>query len=126
MFKRPFSFKGRIRRTEFCLSYLISWFLYIVFALIVFLVEELFRSIEGGVGLNVLTGMIIVLVVLSVLAFLVLWCWFVIAQNAKRSHDMGLSGWYQLIPFFVVGLLFCAGDVGTNKYGDDPKGVKAS
>jgi uncharacterized membrane protein YhaH (DUF805 family) len=47
--------------------------------------------------------------------------WLSIAQNCKRIHDVGLSGWYQLIPFYGIYLLFARGDGGSNRYGLDPK-----
>ena len=47
--------------------------------------------------------------------------WFTYAQGAKRCHDRGHSGWYQLIPFYVFVLLFGKGEDGENEYGDNPK-----
>lgn len=47
--------------------------------------------------------------------------WFIIAQSAKRCHDLNKSGWYQLIPFYRLIILFLEGDVGENKYDRNPK-----
>lgn len=103
MFKRPFSFKGRIRRTEYCLSYLI-WTIWngVTSAMM----ETL--ELSSGAFLFVLISAIPMI-------------WFLWAQNAKRCHDRGNSGWYQLIPFYVLVLMFGRGEEGSNEYGDNPK-----
>ena len=48
--------------------------------------------------------------------------WFMWAQGAKRCHDRGNSGWYQLIPFYGLWMLFGDVDECENDYGFDPKG----
>ena len=48
-------------------------------------------------------------------------CWFIWAQGAKRAHDLGKSGWYQLIPFYSLVLLFAEGEFLTNEYGQPVK-----
>lgn len=102
MFKNSFSFEGRIRRKEYLLSYLI---IYAVVFVCGFFSELL--EIQGAI-----TGLIFLIPIL----------WFSLAQNAKRSHDIGNSGWFQLIPFYKLWLLFVDGNVGVNKYGTNPKG----
>ncbi len=103
MFSKPFSFKGRIRRLEYGLSYLL---IYLIFLPINVTPEE-----------NVTEGMAIfyLLIYIPIL-------WFFWAQGAKRCHDRGNSGWYQLIPFYGLWLLFGDGEEGENKYGVNPKG----
>lgn len=44
-----------------------------------------------------------------------------IVENARRLHDVGYSGWWQLIPFYMVLVAFYRGQVGANKYGPDPR-----
>ena len=101
MFKNPFSFSGRIRRTEYGLSYLIY-------------VAVLFTFIWATEGTGTIGSFIYVGVYLGLL-------WFLLAQGAKRCHDLGNSGFYLLIPFYVLYMLFADGKNGTNSYGPNPK-----
>lgn len=103
MFKRPFSFNGRIRRLEYGISFII----YFVWLMIIE---------AAGNSLSLSQGTAIMLLI-SYIPML----WFLWAQNAKRCHDRGNSGWYQLIPFYFLVLLFGDGDEGENEYGDNPK-----
>lgn len=100
MFKNPFSFNGRIRRTEFGISYALSLFFIYGFA---FAIE----------GFNLGGYQLIVLFAASY--------WFMFAQSAKRCHDLGNNGFYQIIPFYIFVLLFSEGHGRNNKYGADPK-----
>ncbi|WP_338358280.1 DUF805 domain-containing protein [Yeosuana marina] len=102
MFKTPFSFNGRIRRTEYGLSYLIYIVIYIGLS---GLVAELNKNLS-----------VLFLIILIPLL------WFMLAQGAKRCHDRGNSGWYQLIPFYGLWMLFADSDYGPNEYGNNPKG----
>jgi uncharacterized membrane protein YhaH (DUF805 family) len=43
--------------------------------------------------------------------------WLNLAQGAKRCHDRDNSGWYQLIPFYGLWMLFAKGDYEENDYG---------
>lgn len=52
---------------------------------------------------------------------LVPYFWFIWAQGAKRCHDRGNSGWFQIIPFYGLWMLFAEGETGTNEYGNSPK-----
>lgn len=103
MFKRPFSFNGRIRRTEYCLSFLIYMIWY------------------GVINAMMATPDPSVVASFFVLISFIPMIWFLWAQNAKRCHDRGNSGWYQLIPFYVFVLMFGGSDEGSNEYGNNPK-----
>lgn len=100
MFNNPFSFEGRIRRTEYGISYI----LYFICAVIVNVIMT-----AGGEEAYILG-----------LAYIPL-IWFFLAQGAKRCHDRNNNGWYQIIPFYFLWLLFAEGDLGYNDYGVSPK-----
>lgn len=48
--------------------------------------------------------------------------WFLLVQQIKRSYDIGNSGWFIIIPFYNLYILFASGDYGVNQYGPNPKG----
>ena len=102
MFKNPFSFDGRIRRLEYGLSTIIAF-------VVAFFIGFLSGVLTGGAGLLYI--------------FLIPVYWFSFAQGAKRCHDRGNSGWFQIIPFYGLWMLFAEGDHGDNEYGPDPKAL---
>lgn len=107
MFKRPFSFHGRIRRLEYGLS-MIAIFIYaIIINIIIGTISQFSANPDGAI-------------VFIIIMYIPLY-WFLWAQNCKRCHDLGNSGWWQLIPFYGFWLLFASGNDGENKYGNNPK-----
>lgn len=112
MFKAPFSFDGRIRRTEYGLSFLILVFVQMLIGAMVGLGVN--NSSDGG-------SQIVVFYILNLPLLIFFW-----AQGAKRCHDLGNSGWCQLIPLYGFWLLFSDGQYGTNKYGENPKGINGT
>ncbi len=98
MFSNPFSFEGRIRRTEFGISF-------IIIVIVAIFVDEIVQSGEFQSGR---------------LAYIPMY-WFLFAQSAKRCHDIGDSGWWQFLPLYVLWLLFKDSVKGDNKYGSNPK-----
>lgn len=103
MFSNPFSFEGRIRRTE----YGISLILYIVPAFILNIYLD--KTEDPGSEL---------LIALLVYIFIQ---WFLWTQGAKRCHDLGNSGWFQIIPFYFLWMIFAVGEPGINVFGRNPK-----
>lgn len=102
MFRRPFSFHGRIRRTEYWLSCILA---------------TIYSYILQFVVITTFDGDLAVLLIGSIPYY-----WFMIAQNTKRCHDRGNSGWFQLIPFYGLVLAFGGSDEGDNAYGNSPIG----
>ena len=102
MFKKPFSFSGRIRRTEYGISAVIYY--------AIIYTPDLLGIPEDVYAIPYL------IVIIPLL-------WFMFAQGAKRCHDRGNSGWYQIIPFYSLWMLFADSDHGPNEYGDNPKGI---
>ena len=112
MFQSPFSFKGRIRRLEYFISYLILCLYNCIISVTGDMLEVQDSEITDGQAY-----LIVLMLALYGIAIL-----FTIAQSVKRSHDLGHNGWFILIPFYGLWLLFCDGEKHTNKYGPDPKG----
>lgn len=104
MFKSPFSFDGRIRRTEYGISFIIYIICYFV---------ALTLMDTGGTMETMLALIIIIPLV-----------WFLWAQGAKRCHDLGKTGWFQIIPFYFLWLLFVKGDADYNEYGSNSKSTR--
>ena len=44
------------------------------------------------------------------------------AVRARRMHDVGVSGWYMLIPIYGFILACTESQYGPNEYGPNPKG----
>jgi len=105
MFQSPFSFNGRIRRTEFGFSVII----YAVFYVLLLSIIGSESEKMGFLGILFLPMV-----------------WFIWAQAAKRCHDLGKSGFWQLVPFYFLWLLFQDGQFFENEYGENPKGLNAS
>lgn len=103
MFNKPFSFKGRIRRLEYGISFIIYFIWYMIVE-----VASKTPNLSQGAAIIILISIIPVI-------------WFLWAQGCKRCHDRGNSGWYQIIPFYFLVLLFGDGEPGNNDYGTNPK-----
>lgn len=102
MFQHPFSFNGRIRRLEYGLSYLIYFFFYFTMSVL--------EENQMGAGFATIWLLLIIPML-----------WFLYAQGAKRCHDLGHNGWWQIIPFYFFWMLFEEGNFSSNEYGDNPK-----
>ncbi|MDA0940201.1 MAG: DUF805 domain-containing protein [Bacteroidetes bacterium] len=105
MFKNPLSAKGRIRRSEYVISF-------IFVQLASYALGQMFGSMGLTEGSSY--GMAwkhIPTILLSI---------WLLMQGAKRCHDMGNSGWFQIIPFYFVWMAIAPGDEGDNEFGPSP------
>lgn len=98
MFNNTFSFEGRIGKKEYGLSW-------VIFFAVLFIINALMQTDE------IATLLVI---------FLFPLCCFMVTQGVKRCHDLGRSGWYQVIPFYLLVLLLVDGKREKNKYGNHP------
>ncbi|OOQ57237.1 DUF805 domain-containing protein [Mucilaginibacter pedocola] len=98
MFNNPFVFFGRIRRKEYGYSLLIYG------VILIWVIAQASHNHD-----------------IYMVALLPLF-WFRLAQGAKRCHDLGNSGWFQIIPFYSFWMLLADGETGPNRYGENPKG----
>ncbi len=100
MISSPFSFSGRIRRSEY-------WF----FKIFIFAV---FLCLMAGVAHRIINVLFFYILFVPIL-------WINLAQNTKRCHDRGNSVFFQFIPFYNLILLFGNSDFGQNQFGPNAK-----
>jgi uncharacterized membrane protein YhaH (DUF805 family) len=103
--KKYVDFQGRSRRSEY-------WYFYLVF----FLASILAAIVDGALGLagGQSSGPIGAIVSLVHLVPN-------ISAGVRRMHDINKSGWWVLVPIYNIFLLARNGEVGTNRFGQDPK-----
>src|SRR5690606_19580775 len=106
--KQYVNFNGRARRKEYWMYYLFYIIFYIVAAII-----------DGVLGLSFLAPLYMLALLLPT-----------ISVAARRLHDTGRSGWWQLIGLipligWIVLIYFLVLDStpGENQYGPNPKGL---
>lgn len=111
MFDDFFSFEGRLRRSDYFFGQMKAWLAN--FFIVNIPTYILVRIDPYG---NCPAAWSIISYIIWGLINVHIW-----SLNARRCHDIGRSGWFQLIPFYCLYLLFPAGQRGPNKYGEDPK-----
>lgn len=112
-----FSFAtGRIRRTEYGLSWILVEVFHIVLFIPLVFIAEIFEEEFGETFIGFFG---IILLILVVLRFA-----FLLIQSVKRCHDFNESGWLCIIPIYnPFWLLFAEGTRGKNRFGEDPKQI---
>lgn len=104
MFKNAFLFKGRARRSEYLIAY-------IIFMACLYIPIGIMEASDGSGALSFLC-MIIMLGGI----------YFFLSEGTRRCHDLGHSGLWQLIPYYILWMLFQNSKAGSNEYGNNPKG----
>ena len=117
--RRYADFKGRARRKEYWM-----WVLFVVVMLFVLMYLDSALGLGGtadgyadgsSVGFNMTGGVLTMIFWLATLIPS-------IAVAVRRVHDQDKSGWFILIPFYNIILMFLEGTRGPNRFGPDPKG----
>lgn len=106
------SFNGRVGRKAYWIT-LFGGF--IAFLLIFFCSVEIERRI-GDVSCE---ACIFIPLVLSYLIY----SYVVLTVGAKRCHDLGHSGWFQMIPYYCFVMLFSSGKKEENEFGKKGDGI---
>lgn len=106
IFNNFFSAKGRLRRKNFGLIFII-----LVILRLLLYIPAFFSDNAGQGTFQDFTHLVFIIILLP--------------QLIKRCHDFGSSGWLSLIVLIpLIGFLYLLlypGVAGTNQYGDDPK-----
>jgi uncharacterized membrane protein YhaH (DUF805 family) len=117
-FKFFFGFKGRIGRGMY-------WGLQIMQLLLFFFAVALVSAITELTRIQFFEESVVGQAVFYVL--FAGYCVMVLSSHARRWHDLGRSGWWQLVAIIPFGglyvLIMCGfvrGDWGPNDYGPDP------
>lgn len=115
--KKYVEFNGRARRKAF-------WMYVLIYFLIAFAVSIVEAVISGATGteINLISALLTLGLLLPSLAI-----------GARRLHDIGHSGWWQLIGIiplvgFIVLIIFYVRDSqpGDNEYGPNPKQIEGT
>jgi uncharacterized membrane protein YhaH (DUF805 family) len=109
-FKNYSNFKGRSSRSEFWYFILANFIIYLLFFVVIGVQGESFGEDESNM---LLVGLFILLFPAIVFIPFLSLC-------SRRLHDISTSFWFALIPIYNLFLFFKAGEIGENKYGDDP------
>ena len=108
-----FSLEGRITRKKYVYSFvagIIGGILSIL--LIALLIGFMANFLPAFGGDKIVVG---VLAILAIWPFVVL-----VSKTIQRCHDLGVSAYYLLIPFFFLFLFFTEGQNCPNEYGESP------
>lgn len=106
------SFNGRVGR--------LSYFAALFGGLFAFFIPIIFLRI---IGVDVDTAFNSPIIIFCYAIFYIADWYISLTVGAKRCHDLGHSGWFQLIPFYGFVMLFSSGDGDDNEYGYEDDGI---
>lgn len=106
------SFNGRVGR--------LSYFAALFGGLFAFFFPIIFLRI---IGVDVDTAFNSPIIIFCYAIFYIAYWYISLTVGAKRCHDLGHSGWFQLIPFYGFVMLFSSGDGDDNEYGYEDDGI---
>ena len=116
-YKKYADFTGRARRKEYWMFYLF----YVLAFIALTIVDAVLGMYNADAGIGLLGGLF------ELASFVPS-----IAIAARRLHDTNRSGWWQLIllipfigPIVLLVFLVLRGDIGDNRFGNDPIGALA-
>ncbi len=116
-YKKYADFTGRARRKEYWMFYLF----YVLAFIALTIVDAVLGMYNADAGIGLLGGLF------ALASFVPS-----IAIAARRLHDTNRSGWWQLIllipfigPIVLLVFLVLRGDIGDNRFGNDPIGALA-
>jgi uncharacterized membrane protein YhaH (DUF805 family) len=116
VFKKSFDFQGRATRSEY-------WWFILISGIVSFLLgilDGFLGLYNADASLGLLSGVYSLIVIIPS-----------IAVATRRLHDIGKSGWWQLLLFipiigFIILLIwFVTDSKEDNQYGPNPKAVEA-
>ena len=106
------SFNGRVGR--------LAYFAVLFGGLFAFFIPIIFLRI---IGVDVDTAFDSPIIISCYAIFYIAYWYVSLTVGAKRCHDLGHSGWFQLIPFYGIVMLFSSGDGDDNEYGYEDDGI---
>ena len=111
VFENYANFKGRARRSEYWYFVLTQ----LLITIVCYILFGVFAAMESyGIGM-IFYGVAMIFSLSTLIPGL--------AVGVRRMHDVGKSGWFLLVPIYILILALTEGEKGTNAWGEDPKAV---
>ncbi|MDR2684017.1 MAG: DUF805 domain-containing protein [Prevotellaceae bacterium] len=106
-----FSMEGRIARKEYAYFFVAG----ILYAVLLTAFQIVFPNFHFPEFIEKEKYTMVILGLLMLSPFVIL-----VTKSVQRCHDLGVNGFYQLIPLFFLFMLFIKGQNCPNKYGKNP------